>query len=110
MPARPRSTASSPTLSETSRQWGASFRRLAGPAEGHHLHELDPALGAVLAAVNAGSKSWKPLNPLRMALRAGISKLGAKGDKAFEQSISNALAALFNSKSASRENGRYRAA
>jgi hypothetical protein len=38
-----------------------------------------------------------------------IEKLGAKGDKALEQSISNALAALFKSKSVSRENGRYRA-
>jgi hypothetical protein len=39
-----------------------------------------------------------------------INKMGAKGDRALEQSISNALAALFKSKSVSRENGRYRAA
>jgi hypothetical protein len=39
-----------------------------------------------------------------------IEKLGVKGDKALEQSISNALAALFKSKALKRENGRYRAA
>src|SRR3954451_1466575 len=38
-----------------------------------------------------------------------IERLNARGDKALEQSISNALAALFKSKSVSRENGRYRA-
>jgi hypothetical protein len=35
-----------------------------------------------------------------------LERLGAKGDRAFEQSISNALAALFKSKSVSRQNGR----
>jgi len=45
------------------------------------------------------------------ATRADIlNKLGAKGDPRFEQSISNALAALFKSKTVKRENGRYRAA
>jgi hypothetical protein len=39
-----------------------------------------------------------------------IERLNAKGDKALEQSISNALAALSKSKSVNRENGRYRAA
>lgn len=39
-----------------------------------------------------------------------IEKLNAKGDKALEQSISNALAALFKSKAVKRENGRYHAA
>lgn len=39
-----------------------------------------------------------------------IEKLNAKGDKALEQSISNALAALFKSKAVKREDGRYRAA
>jgi hypothetical protein len=38
-----------------------------------------------------------------------LERLGAKGDKALEQSVSNALAALFKSKSVSRENGRYHA-
>src|SRR4051794_19641208 len=39
-----------------------------------------------------------------------IEKMGAKGDRALEQSISNVLAALFKSKAVNRENGRYRAA
>ena len=39
-----------------------------------------------------------------------IEKLSAKGDRALEQSISNALAALFKSKTVKREDGRYRAA
>jgi hypothetical protein len=38
-----------------------------------------------------------------------IEKLHAKGDKALEQSISNALAALFKSRAVKRENGRYHA-
>src|SRR5215208_5987657 len=38
-----------------------------------------------------------------------IERLNAKGDKALEQSISNALAALFKSKAVKRENGRYHA-
>src|SRR4051794_1390192 len=39
-----------------------------------------------------------------------IEKMGVKGDKALEQSVSNALAALFKSKAVKREDGRYRAA
>src|SRR4051812_27433009 len=39
-----------------------------------------------------------------------IEKLGAKGAKALEQSVSNALAALYKTKAVKRENGRYRAA
>jgi len=38
-----------------------------------------------------------------------IEKMGVKGDKALEQSVSNALAALFKSKAVKREDGRYRA-
>jgi hypothetical protein len=38
-----------------------------------------------------------------------IERLDAKGNKALEQSISNALAALFKSKAVKRENGRYHA-
>jgi hypothetical protein len=39
-----------------------------------------------------------------------IEKLNVKGNKSLEQSISNALAALFKSKAVKRDDGRYRAA
>src|SRR3954453_12088052 len=55
----------------------------------------------VLDAIKAGSDG---------ATRSDIiERFGAKGNKALEQSISNALAALFKSKNITRENGRYRA-
>src|SRR3954470_18896062 len=55
----------------------------------------------VLDAIKAGSDG--------ATRRDIIERFGAKGNKALEQSISNALAALFKSKSITRENGRYRA-
>jgi hypothetical protein len=62
-----------------------------------------------------GQRREQVLDAIRSAANGAsrgeiIDKLGAKGDKAFEQSISNALAALFKAKSVNRENGRYRAA
>jgi hypothetical protein len=63
-----------------------------------------------------GQRRQQVLNAIRSAAAGGatrgeiIEKLSAKGDKALEQSISNALAALFKSKAVKREDGRYRAA